>query len=142
MTTEDLVDLSGISEKYLWVPTTFKGDAPFSYTKTRVPYYGWAWKEPFPPGTIGFFYLHRTIGAPEESAEVRFHITRNPDPRSFSSGRDLLLHGVPWCQPLLRQRGLHFDNLLLREGLVSTSLPKMRKHAFRFQNIPIIFAFK
>lgn len=139
------MDLGGVYLKQLWIPFTFDGDTPTSYTRL-CQVYGYLPNRGtrlFPQGTSGFFYLHKLTGAPEVTAEIRFRVTRDPDPKSFHSGSDLILRGVPWGLPLLAQKTSYFDALLLHKGFVSQEFSKIRQHLQTIQLAsPILFAFK
>lgn len=96
----------------------------------------------FPQAASGFLYLHKLPGAPEVVAEIRFRVTRDPDPKSFHSGSDLLYHGMPWGLPLLNDKASHYDSLLLHEGFVSQELSKERQRLQMSPKKPFVFAFK
>ncbi|KAI0642126.1 hypothetical protein C8Q79DRAFT_876801, partial [Trametes meyenii] len=60
----------------------------------------------FPPDSRGFLYHHLPPGAPPLAAEIRFRLTRAPDPRLFDAAPDLLTAwGLPWSIPLLNILG-------------------------------------
>ena len=80
----------------------------------------------FPPGTKGFLYF---IPAPHPSvqlaSEVRFRITGDQNPSSFTGGSDLLYpDSTPWRIPLIalarHSRYSVLKHLLLQDGLVTT----------------------
>lgn len=93
--------------------------------------------------TSGFLYLHRTAGAPDAAAEVRFRVTRDSDPKSFATGSDLIFNGVPWSEPMVRQFASCYDNLLSHEGLLSSKIQETRRHSrFRTRTVPVVFALR
>ena len=56
----------------------------------------------FPPATSGFFYYHSPPpGAPDIAGDIRFRVTNDRDPSSFTGGTDLMIHGLPWLIPLV-----------------------------------------
>ncbi|KAI0675708.1 hypothetical protein C8Q78DRAFT_344774 [Trametes maxima] len=81
----------------------------------------------FPPDSRGFLYYHLPPGAPPLAAEIRFRLTRAPDPRLFAAAPDLLTTwGLPWSIPLLHILGGRGSDplwpILLADGLVSEDL--------------------
>ncbi|EDQ98206.1 uncharacterized protein LACBIDRAFT_308127 [Laccaria bicolor S238N-H82] len=82
---------------------------------------------PFPPNSSGFLYYHQPQGAPLLSGEVRFRLTPNNLPESFSQGEDCLIpHGDIWKIPLLSLHSYktHQDvyRQLQLDGFVSDAL--------------------
>ena len=56
----------------------------------------------YPPNTAGFLYLHMPPpGLPAVAAEIRFRVTNDADPASFSRGVDYRYLGLPWRRPVI-----------------------------------------
>ncbi|THH20870.1 hypothetical protein EW146_g535 [Bondarzewia mesenterica] len=85
---------------------------------------------PFPPGTHGFLYY----SAPADESgtgQIRFRITKDPNPSSFVEGHDLTdPSGVPWClaPQLLRSPSSHsLIQLLVKQNLIPKDSIRPRK---------------
>lgn len=150
LTKRDFVDLSRRTNPRIKIPIDFDGDTAISYTTHILSYYRGAGGGdrrffPFPPNSSGFFYLHKVPGAPEFTAEVRFRITLNRNPESFHSGRDLLLHGMPWNVSLRNQRASRYDSLLFHEGHVTHGILEARPRLEAMhpgKQLSFVFGFK
>ncbi|TEB25933.1 hypothetical protein FA13DRAFT_1817168 [Coprinellus micaceus] len=120
---EECVDISGTQRPTL----------RFKLTPTKVHYRlvregGRARCVPFPPGTRGFFYFHRSLRGHAAAGEIRFRVLRGenaplPISEAFALGSDLISQNriTPWrvhvlnvfrSYPAIRAQ-------LLAEGLVS-----------------------
>lgn len=87
-------------------------------------------KVSFPENTHGFLYFVPPPDIPQAppiASEIRFRITRNSDPSSFATGRDLLYpNALPWrisivqVARLPRYSGLR--HLLLQDGLTTSPI--------------------
>ncbi|ETW86288.1 hypothetical protein HETIRDRAFT_310228 [Heterobasidion irregulare TC 32-1] len=97
------------------------------YSKRMIIIYGSRHKyQPFPPETKGFFYYWANPETPVDG-QVRFRVTRDGDPSSFTTGFDLLgLDGLPWCITLFQALNMAkyspLGELLLKENLVTKEI--------------------
>ncbi|KAF5332165.1 hypothetical protein D9611_008110 [Ephemerocybe angulata] len=115
----DIVDLSGLNEPRV----------TFGVATGRLTYFS---KNPFPPGSRGFFYYHSRPGQAACAGEIRFRVVDvgSPSPSAadlFASGRDLLDYTGyrPWrihlTQLYTAQRYDPIRRLLLSQGLISAA---------------------
>lgn len=77
---------------------------------------------PSPPGTHGFLYYRPPPPwAHDLAGEIRFRITKDSNPSSFATGRDLFVQGIPWTVALIfnTPTSAAFRDVLLRDGLLT-----------------------
>ncbi|EIM83388.1 uncharacterized protein STEHIDRAFT_159969 [Stereum hirsutum FP-91666 SS1] len=131
----DFQDISGLKSFYL--STTFDNEGLSQKWEMRYTHYTTHGKPPrkfevpFPEGTHGFLYYRPTnLLSPTRNTQpsdgpagqVYFRITKDNDPASFASGRDLMQRNgdVPWyIVPKAKTTALW--RLLLKDGLVTAS---------------------
>ena len=90
----DFMDISGMWAVRPYIQSIVK-DVAIRYAFSRQPM-------PFPLGTHGFFYYVRPKPEQAISGEVRFRITPEADPTSFTRGHDLSKpKSLPWALPVV-----------------------------------------
>ncbi|EDQ98207.1 uncharacterized protein LACBIDRAFT_308128 [Laccaria bicolor S238N-H82] len=131
-----LSHLSNRSQPSVWLLNVAKDKLKDPRSKTGIrPACRWRFRyhdmngkpTPFPPNSSGFLYYHQPQGAPLLSGEVRFRLTPNSLPESFSQGEDCLTpHGDIWKIPLLSLHGHKAHQNIYRQlqldGFVSDAL--------------------
>ncbi|EDR13142.1 uncharacterized protein LACBIDRAFT_308650 [Laccaria bicolor S238N-H82] len=132
-----LSHLSNRSQPCVWLLNVAKDKLkdPRSKTPGILPACRWRFRyhdmngkpTPFPPNSSGFLYYHQPQGAPLLAGEVRFRLTPNNLPESFSQGEDCLTpHGDIWKIPLLSVHGHKGHQNIYRQlqldGFVSDAL--------------------
>jgi hypothetical protein len=82
---------------------------------------------PFPPHTSGFLYYHQPQDAPLLAGQLRFRLTPDRLPQSFSQGKDCLTpEGDAWKIPLIVLHHFETHRYIYRQlrldGFVSDAL--------------------
>jgi len=82
---------------------------------------------PFPPHTSGFLYYHQPQDAPLLASQLRFRLTPDRLPQSFSQGKDCITpEGDVWKIPLIVlhhfETHRHIYKQLRLDGFVSDAL--------------------
>ena len=96
---------------------------------------------PFPPNSSGFLYYHQPQGAPLLAGEVRFRLTPNNLPESFSQGKDCLTPDEDiWKIPLLSLYRYKAHKNVYRQlqldGFVSDALHSKLKTVIKSSRCP------
>lgn len=145
LSNDDFLILSGAVQKTVWLPMSFNDNMPTAYTLKHVHYSMSDYKKTktiFSMNSSGFLYLHKTAGAPDAAAEVRFRVTQDSDPKSFATRNDLIFNGVPWSKPMVRLFLSCYDHLLSHEGLLSREIEEIRQCLQFMQRVPVVSAMR
>lgn len=120
----DFIDLSRRSDVHISTPNIPRENGLVPTYRLRYTN-RLAW----PSGTGGFLYLKRAeVGAPIPTSSLRFRITNNTNPKSFESGEDLKLCGLPWETPLIYTEFSLFEHMCEKDrSFPKETLDRMRR---------------
>ncbi|KAF5332848.1 hypothetical protein D9611_005379 [Ephemerocybe angulata] len=131
LTLSDLLDISGLVQPAPCLAEV--GKATISYKECGSNSKGDRRHIPFPPGSVGFLYLHRRPNSHPAAGEIRFRVvdaskvdSSTPTVELFRGGSDLLAHkgyGQPWrihmLQTYLSRMYEPFRKATVRQGLLT-----------------------
>ncbi|KAH0585792.1 hypothetical protein H2248_007084 [Termitomyces sp. 'cryptogamus'] len=87
----------------------------YGFKRTRIP-----------ENTQGFLYYYRDPRFPSGTGEIRFRVTKSPDPASFKDGFDLLRpDGKPWSISIALAQPL-FREVAYQDGLIDSNTRRPR----------------